>query len=183
MSWVYEIDAKKLTQVLQKLFDGFHGDPTNGTALMVKDYLEGAKAFESLWDQSNVSDTALPQSMLKFVTRNQKIKFIYSWFCFYHVNICISYQSEKYRWVDDDTLDIFILDGMWEANHMIPEVELDGDDVGVEDDKCAAEVTTSDVPECLDEWTYTSWMAYHQFGPQAHQEEQSDCFLLVTGQR
>jgi hypothetical protein len=70
MSWVYEIDAKKLTQVLQKLFDGFHGDPTNGTALMVKDYLEGAKAFESLWDQSNVSDTALPQSMLKFVTRN-----------------------------------------------------------------------------------------------------------------
>ena len=42
--------------------------------------------------------------------------------------------------MDDDTLDIFILDGMWEANHMIPEVELDGDDVGVEDDKCAAEV-------------------------------------------
>ncbi len=63
--------------------------------------------------------------------------------------------------MDDDTLDKFILDGMWKANHMIPEVDLDGDDVGVEDDKCAVEVTTRDFSECLDEWTFIGWMIYH----------------------
>jgi hypothetical protein len=63
MSWVYEMDTMKLTQVHQKLFDGFHGNASNGTLPMVKDCLEGENAFESLWDKI-VSDTG-PQLFLK----------------------------------------------------------------------------------------------------------------------
>ncbi len=53
----------KLTQVHQKLFDGFHGNASNGTAPMVKDCLEGENAFENLWDKID-SDTG-PKLLLK----------------------------------------------------------------------------------------------------------------------
>jgi hypothetical protein len=48
MTRVYQLDAMKLSQVHQKMFDGYHENPTNGTDPMVQDCLKGVNAFEGL---------------------------------------------------------------------------------------------------------------------------------------
>jgi hypothetical protein len=48
MTWVYQMDAMKLTQVHQKMFVGYHGNPTNSVAPLVLDYLKGDNAFEGV---------------------------------------------------------------------------------------------------------------------------------------
>jgi hypothetical protein len=40
MSWIYQMDVMKLTQIHQKMLDGYHGNPTNGIASMVQDPLK-----------------------------------------------------------------------------------------------------------------------------------------------
>jgi hypothetical protein len=49
MTWVYQMDAMKLTQVHPKMFDEYHGNPTSGTAPLVIDCLKIDNAFEGLW--------------------------------------------------------------------------------------------------------------------------------------
>jgi hypothetical protein len=66
MSWVYQLDAMKLAQVHQKMFDGYHGNPTSGTDPMVQDCLKGVNAFEGLWDKIDASDSGIPQLLLKY---------------------------------------------------------------------------------------------------------------------
>jgi hypothetical protein len=78
----------------------------------------------------------------------------------------------------DDTLDKFILDGMWKADHMTVELEVDGDDAVVDDDAHTAQQRTSDVSECPDGWIFSGWMAYRLFGPRAHADYQSTLFSV-----
>jgi hypothetical protein len=66
MCWVYQLDAIKLSQAHQKMFDGYHGKPTNCTKPKVQDCLKGVNAFEGLWDWMGASDSEIPQLMLKY---------------------------------------------------------------------------------------------------------------------
>jgi hypothetical protein len=52
MTYVYGLEAMKLKQVYQKLFDSFHGNPTSGLLPMVNDLLTGGNAYAQLWDCS-----------------------------------------------------------------------------------------------------------------------------------
>ena len=66
MSWVYQMEAMKLCQVQQKLFDAFHGNPTSGTLPFLQDCLKGDNSFESLWDKVDSSENGNAQLMLHY---------------------------------------------------------------------------------------------------------------------
>jgi hypothetical protein len=211
MSWVYEMDTMKLTQVHQKLFDGFHGNASNGTAPMVKDCLEGENAFENLWDKID-SDTG-PKLLLKSCYTQQEDQVYTAGSSFTMVSVSATNQKtnvvvdgcailnmaqsalkngkkalaiKQSAYVNgklpsgwnDDTLDKYILDGMWKADHMTVELEVDGDDTGVDDDELTAQQSTSDVSECPDGWIFSGWMVYRLFGPRAHADYQSTLFSV-----
>ena len=63
MTWVYSLDQMKLSQVHQKPFDRYHGNPTPGTAAIVHDCICGTNAFEVLYDKVDGNDG--PQMYLK----------------------------------------------------------------------------------------------------------------------
>jgi len=152
------MDTMKLTQEHQKLFDGFHGNASNGTAPMVKDCLEGENAFESLWDKID-SDTG-PQLLLEscYTQRenqlytagssftvvsasatNQKSNVVVDGRAIFNMAQSALKNGKKALAIEqsanvngtlpsgwnDDTLDKYILDGMWKADHMTVELEVD----------------------------------------------------------
>ena len=212
MTWVYQMEAMKLTQVHQKMFDGYHGNPTSGVAPLVLDCLKGSNAFEGLWDRIDATDSGTPQLMLKY-GYSQREDVIYSVSgAFSHMSLSAANQKsnvvvdgraifnmaqsvlkhgkkvlaiEQSAYVNgklpsgwnDDTLDKHILDGMYRSINLSPMLDVDGEDVG-EDDDAAANLSSEDVSERPSEWLFPGWMAYRLFGPRAHVDYQSPLFSV-----
>ncbi len=65
MSWVYQMEAMKLAQVHQKMFEGYHGNPASGTLPFLKDCLLGENAFEHLWDKVDSTDSGSTNLQLR----------------------------------------------------------------------------------------------------------------------
>ena len=64
MTYVYGLEAMKLKQVYQKLFDSFHGNPTSGLLPMVNDLVTGGNAYAILWDRSEDGQKTIKSSSL-----------------------------------------------------------------------------------------------------------------------
>jgi hypothetical protein len=65
MSWVYQMEAMKLAQVHQKMFEGYHGNPASDTLPFLKDCLLGENAFEHLWDKVDSTDSGSTNLQLR----------------------------------------------------------------------------------------------------------------------
>jgi hypothetical protein len=82
-------------------------------------------------------------------------------------------------WSDDD-LDEFILDGMWrmlKVSGTEPESPVDANDkVEVEDATDEDSTRAPEIFERPEEWIFPGWVAYHTFGPRAHDAYESPLF-------
>ena len=59
------MEAMKLAQVHQKMFEGYHGNPASGTLPFLKDCLLGENAFEHLWDKVDSTDSGSTNLQLR----------------------------------------------------------------------------------------------------------------------
>ncbi len=66
MSWVYFMEAMKLVQVHQKMFDAFNCNPTSGILPFLQDCLKGENAFKYLWDKVDTADNGSAQMMFRY---------------------------------------------------------------------------------------------------------------------
>ena len=177
MTYVDGLEAMKLKQVYQKLFDSFHGNPTSGLLPMVNDLLTGGNAYAQLWDcsedgQKTVrsrftqkhdmlfnSGTHLTVSSL--LTANQSTSVLADGRLLYslaqnalkHGKKALSIETAAY--VDgklpsgwnEDDLDNHILDGMWRLLNNTPIVDA-ADDIDDNNDDAAANQEATSTPEC-----------------------------------
>ncbi len=66
MSWIYEMEAMKLCQVQQKMFDAFNGNPTSGILPFLQDCLKGENAFMDLWDKVDNTENGNAQLIMHY---------------------------------------------------------------------------------------------------------------------
>jgi hypothetical protein len=155
MSYVYGLEAVKLKQVQQKLFDCYHGNPTAGMVPMVGDLMKGENAYSELWDRSDDGQATLKSRFMQkndvlyyagthitissLSTANQSTsvladgRLIYSMAqnALKHGKKALSIEMDAY--VDgklpsgwnDDDLDQHILDGMWRLLNNSPVCDVD----------------------------------------------------------
>ena len=196
MSYVYGLEAMKLKQVYQKLFDSFHGNPTSGLLPMVNDLVTGGNAYAILWDRSEDgqktiksrftqkhdllfhSGTHLTVSSLSTANQSTSVladgRLLYSLAqnALKHGKKALSIEMAAY--VDgklpsgwnDDDLDNHILDGMWRLLNTAPIVDV-ADDIDDNDDYAAANQAATSTPERPLDWIFPGWVAYLLFGPRA----------------
>ncbi len=157
MTYVYGLEAMKLKQVQQKLFDCYHGNPMAGMIPMVGDLMKGENAYSELWDRSEDGQATLKSHFIQkndvlyyagthitvgsLSTSNQSTSMLADGRLIYsmaqnalkHGKKALSIEMDAY--VDgklpsgwnDDDLDEHILDGMWRLLNSNPVLDVDDD--------------------------------------------------------
>ena len=64
ITWVHTLDQMKLSQVQQKLFDSYHGNPVQALLPAVKECLSGNQGFDSLWDRGEENSSLTLKSSM-----------------------------------------------------------------------------------------------------------------------